>query len=157
MSGSWKNYLKNPSGPWFLLEPDEVRELFIKTCPAPSSSLLIRRESMTSHWNTSLRIADDWCLVLDMVLAKPCRAAFTLRRMFTKHVNDNNVYDGRSRKEIASELEIHDTRLMKHRFASRLSAGERMVFNRRMAKGNLILAGYFVKHGLGIKRSLKFW
>ena len=157
MSGVWKNYLNKPSSSWFLLAPDEVRELFIKTCPAPSSSLLIRRSSMISEWNTSLKIADDWCLVLDMIFAKPCRAAFTLRRLWTKNVHDQNIYDGRSRREVAAELEIHDARLMKERYLSQLTVNEKSVFDRRMIKGNLILAAYFVKNSLGIKQSIKFW
>lgn len=157
MSGIWRNYMNNPSGDWFLLDPGEVRKLFIQTCPAPSSALLIRRDSMVSGWNPELKIADDWCLILDMVLSKPCRAAFTLRRLWRKNVHHQNIYDGRSRREVASELEIHDTRVMKKRFALQLKPDEKRVLGKRMLKGNLILAAYFVKNTLGIRRSLKFW
>lgn len=156
-SGIWKEYSSNPAGEWFLLEPAQVRRLFIDTCPAPSSSLLLRRQSLVAEWNTILKIADDWCLILDMVLSNPCRAAFTMRPLWTKNVHDQNIYDGRSRKEVAAELEIHDTRLMKHRYSTQLTFGERRVFDRRIVKGNLILAAYFAKNMLGIKRSLKFW
>lgn len=84
-SGGWRKYSNN-DGKWTLLNAKEVRELYIKTCPAPSSALLIRHSSFVSDWNEEMKIADDWFLILEMVLMKPCRAAFTLSRYWTKHV-----------------------------------------------------------------------
>lgn len=151
-----KNYTGKPSDEWFLLDSKQLRELFIKSCLAPSSSFLIRRDCLPSGWNIDLKIADDWCLILDMVLSKPLRAAFTLRPMWTKHVHDHNIYDGQSRKKVAQELEIYDTRLLKNRYSPQLSLTEKLIFNKRILKGNLILAAYFIKHKLRIKSSLKY-
>ena len=145
-SNIWRNYTKVNDEDWFLINDEEVRELFIKTCPAPSSALLIRRESLISQWNTEMRIADDWCLILEMVINKKCRAGFTLQSLWTKNVHSNNIYDGNRRQIIASELEVHDTKLMKKLFASQLTLREKMTFNWRIAKGNAILAAYFLKN-----------
>lgn len=142
----WKEYSSNQKGDWMLLEPKEVREIFVRTCPAPSSALLIRRESFSDGWNTDLKIADDWCFVLEMVLKKECRAAFTLKRLWTKNVHSENIYDGRNRGEIARELEIHDTRLMKKLFVEQLTRKEKNIFSLRIAKGLMIAFIYFLKN-----------
>ncbi len=145
-SNIWQEYNKKPDKSWFLIDDNEVRELFIKTCPAPSSALLIRRKSLNYQWNTEMKIADDWCLILEMVINKPCRAAFTLQPMWTKNVHSNNIYDGNRRQTIASELEVHDTKLMKKIFSSKLTFREKMIFNLRIIKGNVVLAAYFLKN-----------
>src|SRR5687768_6081156 len=70
--GKWRPYQKRRRGEWFLLEPGEVRRLFLEVCPAPSSSLLLRRGSIASGWGEQMQIADDWYLLLDMALRRPC-------------------------------------------------------------------------------------
>lgn len=146
LSNIWKKYCSNQKGDWMLLKPEEIREMFIKTCPAPSSALLIRRASFGYGWNTELKIADDWCFILEMVLKKDCRAAFTLKRLWTKTVHSQNIYEGRNRGEIAKELEIHDTRLMKKMLNEHLTRKEKNIFNLRVVKGSLIAFIYFLKN-----------
>lgn len=145
-SNIWRKYTKRKDNNWFLIDDKEVRELFIKTCPAPSSALLIRRKALNSQWNTEMKIADDWCLILEMVINKSCRAAFTLQPLWTKNVHSNNIYDGNRRQIIASELEIHDTKLMKKIFSSQLTFREKFIFNSRISRGKAILAAYFLKN-----------
>lgn len=151
ISNMWKRYTKTHSGDWYIIGPEESRELFIKTCPAPSSSLLIRKESIASNWNSELIIADDWCFILDMVMAKPCRAAFTLERLWSKEVHHQNVYDGRNRGEIAKDLEIHDTRVMKKRHFSKITSQEKMVLNRRIIRGYIVRVLFFGRDKLGLR------
>ncbi len=157
ISNEWRNYTSSPSGDWFLLLPRELRRLFIKICPAPSSSLLIRKSSIVSEWCSELKIADDWSFILDMVLDKPCRAAFTFQRLWTKGVQDENVYDGRTRLEIARELEIYDTRIMKKRFAPKLTFGEKLTLNRRILRGCLFRALFYARDDLKIKNPQRLW
>src|SRR5882672_2532726 len=44
--GKWKPYRTDRRGEWWLLTPRQVRKLFLERCPAPSSSLLLRRNSI---------------------------------------------------------------------------------------------------------------
>jgi glycosyltransferase involved in cell wall biosynthesis len=155
ISKSWLRYIDYPQGDWYLLTPAMLRELFIKTCPAPSSSLVIRKSSVASDWNPALYIADDWCFVLDMIMAKECRAAFTLERLWTKKIDGKNVYHGRNRGEIAKELEIHDTRLMKRRHLAKLSLTERLVFSRRVLRGYIVRVLFFFRDQLGFRNPHK--
>ena len=129
----WRKYFKNRDGEWSLLNAEEVRELFLKTCPAPSSALLIRRSSFVSGWNEEMKIADDWYLILEMVLMKPCRAAFTLSPYWTKHIHSSNIYHGRENLEIIRDLGLHDEVLIARHFQERLTLLERASFQRRLA------------------------
>ncbi len=133
LSRIWQKYLDNINGDWLLLNAKEVRELFIRTCPAPSSALLIRRSSFISKWNEEMRIADDWFLILEMVLKKPCRAAFTLSRYWTKHVHDTNIYHGRAMLEVIRDLGLHDEPLFAKRFQKQLTLAEKACLQRRLA------------------------
>jgi hypothetical protein len=118
---------------WFLLDAAQVRQLFVELCPAPSSSLVVRRASLVGGWNEEMLIADDWCLVLDMVINRPIRAAFTMQPHWTKYVQADNVYDGRAQLEIIERLGFHDERLLAQRFAGQLSEAEKTIMSRRMA------------------------
>lgn len=152
-SGIWRKYTNRPAGDWYLLDAAQVREIFINTCPAPSSALVMRRESFDSGWNPTLKIADDWFFILERVLKKECRAAFNLKSLWSKNVHLQNIYDGRNRGEIATELEIHDTRLMKKSFKKYLTRREKLVFDLRIARGLSISTAYFIKNTFITKES----
>nr|MBA2736407.1 glycosyltransferase family 2 protein [Pyrinomonadaceae bacterium] len=149
----WRKYFKNRDGEWSLLNAEEVRELFLRTCPAPPSALLIRRSSFVAGWNEEMKIADDWCLILEMVITKPCRAAFTLSRYWTKRVHSSNIYHGREELEIIRDLGLHDEPLIAQLFQEQLSFTEKAVMKKRLAghyfnfgRLNLKRDGFSVKH-----------
>lgn len=138
--GRWRPFSKRGRGEWFLLEPFELRALFLAICPAPSSSLVVRRETIVSGWGERMRIADDWYLILDMVLRRPCRAAFTLTPRWRKRVDGQNVYDGRPFAEAARELYLHDYSAFARDFGELLTQRERLALGRRAAVCRLRLA-----------------
>lgn len=133
----WRNFTESQDEQWFLLSSAQVRRLFVETCPSPSSSLLIRRSSMISNWNEEMIIADDWFLLLEMVLSKPCRAAFTLSPYWLKRVFNDNIYDGKEFLEISKNLGLHDERLMAQRFHSQLTAEEKNILRERLIHHHL--------------------
>lgn len=137
--GKWRPYRRRPRGEWFLLEPGEVRRLFLDICPAPSSSLLLRRSSIASGWGEQMQIADDWYLILDMALRRPCTAAFTLTPRWRKRVDGLNVYDGRPFADSARELYLHDYRLFKRDFGPLLTRRERLTLGLRASAHRLRL------------------
>ena len=93
-------YIKNKNEKWQMLSASELRKLYLRACPSPSSSAVVRKSSIVSGWNEKINISDDWCLFLDMVLAKNCRAAFTMEVHWDKYINTTNIYDGRRRSEL---------------------------------------------------------
>jgi hypothetical protein len=131
---SRRRYCTQAVADWWLLDAIQTRDLFVETCPAPSSALVIRREALAGGWNEEMCIADDWCLVLDMVFNRPCRAAFTLTPHWLKHIHDGNIYDGRDQLAVIQELGFHDERLLAQRFRKQLKSNERLVFRRRLAE-----------------------
>ncbi len=136
-SGDWKKYIERSADNWSLLCPVKVRRLFLETCPAPSSSLLIKRELFIAGWNEDMLIADDWCLILEMVLNRQCHAAFTMRPYWTKHVHDTNIYDGREKLEVVRALGLHDEKLIAEMFDSHLSFAEKRILRKRLAGHHL--------------------
>lgn len=151
-SRRWKKYRKNPTNEWTLLDGEQVRHLFLKTCPAPSSSLLIKRASIFAPWNEDMRIADDWCLILDVVMSKPRRAAFTMLHYWTKYVHADNIYHGRERIEVLENLGLHDELLIAERFQKQLTLSEKTILQKRLAGHHLDLGRLNIKqHGFSMK------
>jgi glycosyltransferase involved in cell wall biosynthesis len=133
----WRNFTASQDKHWFLLDSEQVRRLFVETCPSPSSSLLIRRSSFISNWNEKMIIADDWFLILEMVLSKPCRAAFTLSPYWLKRVYDDNIYDGKEVLEITRKLGLHDERFMAQHFSPQLTDEEKNILRERLIHHHL--------------------
>ena len=131
-SRQWCKYSGNEDDEWVLLNSEQVRELFVKTCPAPSSALLIRRSSLVSQWNEEMNIADDWYLILEMVLTKTCRAAFTLTPYWSKHVHSSNIYHGREPLDVIRELGLHDEAIFARDFSEQLTPTEKKFLKSRL-------------------------
>lgn len=112
------------TGSWTNLGQKELRSLYLKDCPSPSSSLVIRRSSMKLGWNENMHIGDDWCLLLDMILSPDCNAAFTMDRLWVKKTDGNNVFDGCNPYKVLQLLNIDDRESMIERYAGVLTDRE---------------------------------
>lgn len=132
--GWGRRFARRREGGWWLLEPAEVRSMLLESCPAPSSAVVMRRSAMPAAWNTSVRIADDWYLLLEMALARPCRAAFTLTPLWHKRRDGANKYDGREAVDIWRELNLHDGACFRRDFAPLLTRPERARLAGRAAR-----------------------
>jgi glycosyltransferase involved in cell wall biosynthesis len=130
-SRKWKRYSAQRDGDWFMLNPADVRRLFLKHNPAPSSSLVIRRSSICFGWGEEMRIANDWYLVLDTVLHRDCSAAFTLVPRWRKRVDGTNIYDGKPFHEIGEQLHLREYPQFRRDFHSLLTSKERLTLLRR--------------------------
>lgn len=142
-----QRYDSNTDEGWAQLGPGELRTLFLKGCAAPSSALVARRASFLSNWNEEMRIADDWYLLLEMVLMKPCRAAFTRLPYWTKKVHSTNIYHGRDDLEIISDLGLHDEVIMSRDFCEQLSWREKAILNRRLSAHHFNFSRFTLRRG----------
>lgn len=124
-SGRLEPLMRRREGDWAILGPAELRRMLFAGCPAPSSSLLLRRSSMPLSWKEDLGIAYDWYLILEMSLRRDCRAAFTTTPLWTKRVDGTNVFDGRPAGHIARELWRRDFASIISDFGPHLSPVER--------------------------------
>ena len=123
--GALQGYECEIDGEWRILTPSVVRRMFLDSCPATSSSLLMRRSSMPPAWNAQMRIADDWYLLFEMSVGRRSRAAYTPTPLWTKRVDGSNIYDGSPPHHVVRTLYGHDHRRMQRDFRARLSAAER--------------------------------
>ncbi|MEO5858718.1 MAG: glycosyltransferase family 2 protein [Pyrinomonadaceae bacterium] len=128
-----RNYYKNSGDSWSQLMPKDLRTLFLSGCIAPSSAIVARRSSFFSNWNEKMKIGDDWYLMLEMVLMKPCRAAFTHVPHWTKNVHTSNIYHGRDDFEIVRDLGLHDEVIMAQDFHEQLTWREKAILKRRLS------------------------
>lgn len=131
-NGEWRKFanVENNKG-WIMIDADQLRRLFLYICPAPTSSFLMRRGSL-KLWNEEVIAADDWLLILEMVISKPCRASFTFSPYWLKRVFNDNIYDGRAVLEVTENL-IHDDQLIEKHLYSRLTFKEKRIFRKRVA------------------------
>lgn len=142
-------YIKEPTDGWYHLSSEELRSLYLKACPSPSSSVVMRRQSMGGGWNNHMNIGDDWGLYLDMIFAKPCKAVFTLERLWNKDIDGQNIYDGRNWHEVVQLLLVKDTETIMKRYHRVLSAKEMRILQKRYIGGLMELA----KHKLFRERN----
>lgn len=160
----WRDFLSNdpylvpfmnePIDGWYQLSSDELRELYLKACPSPSSSTVMRRQSLVGGWNSHMNIGDDWGLYLDMIFAKPCTAVFTLERLWYKDIDGQNIYDGRDWYEVVQLLLVKDTKTIMERYRMSLTGNEMKVLQKRYIGGLMELA----KHKLiREKKSMESW
>jgi len=141
-----RRYLTQAVGDWWHLTAAQSRRLMLETCPAPSSALLLRRSAMPGGWNEQMLIADDWCLLLDIVLRQPTAVAFTLAPRWLKRVHGDNIYDGRHYVAVVQELSFHDEPLLLQRHRAQLDLAEVLIFRHRQAEHYINYAYESYKH-----------
>jgi hypothetical protein len=127
----WEKLELKHDADWRFLESEQLRRVFLVGCPAPSSSVVFRRSSLASSWNEQMLMADDWLLILEMIVSKPCRAAFTLKPHWLKRVLGDNIYDGRDILEITVNA-LSDEKLMAKRLNPKLTSAEKAILRKRL-------------------------
>jgi glycosyltransferase involved in cell wall biosynthesis len=135
-------FLEKEKDGWVDLCSTELRQLYLQGCPSPSSSALIRRSSLVNGWDSAIHIGDDWAMFLDMILKKECRVSFSLQQLWTKNIDDTNVYDGREWEEVLRLLYVEDLEHLLTRYNTILEEKEIRQFERLHLKGMLDLALY---------------
>ena len=66
-------------------------------------------------------------MFLKIVLSVPCKAAYTLERLWTKRVDEINLYDGRKWSEILERLYVADLEIFMKDFDHLLSKKEKLI------------------------------
>lgn len=140
---------------WINLDDQEVRSLYIQSCPSPSSSVVIRKSAIVSGWDENMNIGDDWAMYLEMILSKPCRAAFTLEKLWRKRVDEINVYDGRKWSEVLEFLHIADLKRNMEKLGHLLMPEELKILEERYMSSLVELSKHNLLREFKIMHSLK--
>jgi glycosyltransferase involved in cell wall biosynthesis len=147
-------YMPKANDGWVHLTESEVRDLYIVSCPSPSSSLVMRRSSIVSGWDEDMNIGDDWCMYLEAILTKGCTAAFTLNKLWHKRVDEINIYDGRKWSEVLEFLFIADVKTKLVKFEKLLTKNEKKILQERYMSGLVEFAKHNLIRELNIKYSM---
>jgi len=150
-----KPYIRNKDTKWQDLSATDLRALYFKACPSPSSSAVIRKSSIVAGWNPKINICDDWCLFLDIIMSKNCKAAFTMDVHWNKFINSNNIYDGRARNEVLELMYIKDTLEFIDRFKDKTNDAEVLILNKRYIRGLVELSKHHVVRNFNVNKSAK--
>jgi glycosyltransferase involved in cell wall biosynthesis len=118
------SYMLRNGNAWVNLDAKDLRVIYLAGCLSTSSSLLIRAESLVKRgWNENMKISDDWCMLLDIVINDPSNAAYTTEPLWEKNVNGDNIFDGRNKLEVLSLL-VEDNLNLLNRYMPLLSPAE---------------------------------
>jgi glycosyltransferase involved in cell wall biosynthesis len=154
---SLRSYITGHDQFWHFLGPSELKQLFFSFCPSPSSSMVIRRSSIINGWNEHMNIGDDWFLQMDIISNKPCKAAFTLERLWHKCQDDINICDGRDPMEVIQLLYVDDTAKMISRFNGLITSEELRALTKFQITGLMELARHSLIHKMEIKSTWTFF
>lgn len=125
---------------WWRLDADAACDLFFRTCPAPSSSMLLRCASLpTQPWSSEFRIADDWIMALDTLTRHRRGTAFTTRPLWYKRQDHRNIYDGQPHHYALEHLHVHDYERLIARFRPCMSETQLERARRRLATDRIAL------------------
>ena len=149
-----KPYLHRAHNSWVNLDHNDLRELYLKGCPSPSSSLVIRAASL-GGWNEAMIIGDDWCMLLDMIMSGKCTAAFTLEQLWHKNINCDNIYDGRDHVEVNRLLYVEDICTLMNRYAGTLTKDEYKDIERKYLKNLVRSAKHSMFHYSNFSEGVK--
>lgn len=144
-TGQWSDFLsgdpylkpfrESDQDGWFSLNDRDLRKLYLQACPSPSSSAVMKRASIVAGWNKELNIGDDWGLYLDMIFGKPCKAVFTMEKLWYKDIDGQNIFDGRERSEVVRLLLVEDTKAVMQKYQNRLTVEETKMLEHRYVEG----------------------
>lgn len=147
-------FFKRLNNGWVDLESADLRNLYLRACPSPSSSMVMKKSSIVSGWDDKINIGDDWTLYLDMILSKECRASFTLKKLWRKRVDDTNIYDGRVRSEVLSLLYISDLNRILKRHNGKLTKKETRILERTQMEGLVELSKHKILREFNIEQAV---
>lgn len=116
MKYEWWKFSRSKIPHWRIVEPSLIRKIMLDSCIAPTSAWLIRRESMGDGWTKFIDLTEDWSLVLDVVLSKPCSVGANMKRSWLKRKETNNIFDG-AKIPVSKSMQVYSPRriLLRHR------------------------------------------
>jgi glycosyltransferase involved in cell wall biosynthesis len=133
---------KSSSEEFLVLENNVLRQMYLTGCYSPSSACVIRRSSFTTRWNEELKIGDDWCVLMDMIFNKPCKAAVIKTTLWTKKRDGQNIFDGQNFTDVLARLWVDDMAVLYNRFRKSWTKEEEKSFKKKQAN-HLVLHSYY--------------
>lgn len=109
---------------WVHFEYDEFRKIILNDCIAPSSSLVFRKSSIVSLWDTNVQVADDWEFILGIVFSKKCNISFCKLPLWRKYEIGDNMFDSLEYSEMVKTVIIKDVNYIVNKYKNYYSQNE---------------------------------
>jgi hypothetical protein len=142
---------------WIIFNYEDLRDVFTGGCICPSSGLMFRKECFPERWNEEMNIADDWFLLLEIILSKKVRAGFSFQIHWIKSVQEDNVYDGRAEYDINRLLYKEDFRRILQHFRDVLTQQEKDKFLRKYQRSLFQLSFHYLMVAKSKKIGKSVW
>ncbi len=118
------DFQSNTAAGWCLLSSGETRALFMRhQCGVPSATMF-RREHLSLGWNLQAISADDWIMIIGLILEHGGACAFHRKKRWTRWIDGKNICEGTSDMGRRARNEIHDMQFILTHFSARLRQEE---------------------------------
>jgi glycosyltransferase involved in cell wall biosynthesis len=148
------HFKKTPDN-WITLPYQDLRQIYLWACPSPSSSIVIKRSTLADGWDEKIHIGDDWCMLLDVILSKDRKVAFTLEKLWVKRIDAQNIFDGRKRSELLRFLYIEDHLTITNKIKRYLTPEEMAILEERYIFSLVELSKHEIFREHNVRESLK--
>lgn len=121
----------------FVFKNSKIREHILTHCIFPSSSMMIKKSSMSLLWDENIKVCDDWELTINLILTNSIKkTGGTLKVLWEKHISDDNICDNRS--DIAFiERVIQDRMYMQQKLTPFMTNKEKKTFKTSIVESRL--------------------
>lgn len=124
----------------YIFNYSEFRKALLIDPMAPSSGLVVKKESIPFGWNAQVNIGDDWVLQLEMIFKNlNCRVGFTKEVYWKKNKDSTNISDGR-KGVVFRQLHIKDLHLILSKFNSYLDNQERNMIYLKVFQNKILIS-----------------
>ncbi len=121
----------------FVFTNSEMRKHIFLHCIFPSSSMMIRRVSLSLLWDKNIKVCDDWELTINLVLNNAIKKIGGTNKVFwTKYASDDNVCDNRSDIKFIERV-IQDRMYMQQKFTPFMTNKEKKTFKTSIVESRL--------------------
>lgn len=136
----WWKFSRSKIPHWRIAEPSLIRKIMLGSCIAPTSAWLFRRESMGDGWTEFIDLTEDWSLLLDVVLSKPCSVGVNMKRSWLKRKETGNMFDG-AKIPVSKSMQVYSPRRILLRHRPQLTRKEKALLHWKFASNLWSLRG----------------
>tara|TARA_Y100000385_G_C12996271_1_gene595079 strand:- start:86 stop:1024 length:939 start_codon:yes stop_codon:yes gene_type:complete len=121
----------------FVIKNSKIREHILSHCIFPSSSMMIKKSSMSVLWDENIKVCDDWELTINLILTNSIKkTGGTLKVLWEKHISDDNICDNRSDIAFIERI-IQDRMYMQQKFTPFMTNKEKKTFKTSIVESRL--------------------
>lgn len=144
---NWFSFPETALAGWRMMLPHSARGMFLDSYVCPPSGVILRRSSIAPDWHERIQCTDDRAWFLDIVLDRPARVAFTMKKLWRKRLPCEAIRHDNKSICTAPQPKTHDSLQLLRRYHNKLSRDEKSQVYARLAKSAAREVKRQVRHG----------